>query len=190
MSAGILQAAGTGSPTPARWDGRVSQATEWTGYVLNALQLHGQDLLRCQPRDIGQFCAAFPADGTRRARFWAFLISGIAEFESDFDPNQKYTESFTDQGKPVVSAGLLQLSVEDSGLYGCEFTNESDLVIPEKNLSCGVRILQRLIGQDNVISGNVGDRFFGAARYWSTMRPARQRHPLENIKHWCSSQTF
>lgn len=190
MTADTPQAEGAGSPIPARWDGRVAQAAQWTGYVVNALKRHGQGLLACEPKDIGQFCRTVPADDEGRARFWVFLISGIVEFESDFDPTQKYTEPFLDHGRPVVSAGLLQLSISDAANYGCEFATEADLLSPEKNLSGGVRILQRLITQDQVITGCVGDRYFGAARYWSTMRPARTRHPLENIRHWCALQTF
>jgi hypothetical protein len=175
-------ALGPGSPVIARWDGRTPQAADWSRFVMDALEQHGAELLACVPSDIRDFCPAFPDDKARRARFWLFLLSSIAEFESSFKPNETFTES---DGE--VSAGLLQLSFANAGPYSCDFRTEQDVLDPAKNLSCGVRIMQKLVVQDKVIAGGANK---GASRYWSTLRPNHARKPLETIKQRCSTMTF
>jgi hypothetical protein len=175
-----------GSAAPARWDGKTLHAADWSRFVMDALEQHGAQLLACVPSDIQDFCPAFSGDKAQRAGFWLFLLSCIAELESSFDPTQKFTESFGE-----ISAGLLQLSIGDGRLYSCDFTTEQDVLNPAKNLSCGVRIMQHLVVQDNVISGISGGNHKGASRYWSTLQPNRARKPLETIKQrCCSAMTF
>jgi uncharacterized protein (TIGR02594 family) len=169
------------SAMAARWDGKTG-AGDWSGFVLDALEQHGAQLLDCVPSDIGDFCPAFPGDKAGRKRFWLFLLSCIAEFESSFKPDDKFTESTGE-----ISAGLLQLSVGDGRNYSCEFSTLQDVFDPAKNLSCGVRIMQKLVVQDSVIAGGNNK---GASRYWSTLRPNRPRKPLETIKQRCSARTF
>jgi hypothetical protein len=179
-----------GAPDPrgaliARWDGK-PQGRQWSGFVMDALEQHGAELLRCVPSDIVDFCPDFPEDKERRKRFWLYLFSCIAEFESTFDPNETFRESSGE-----ISAGLLQLSLGNAGPYSCDFRTEQDVLDPAKNLSCGVRIMQKLVLQDNVISG--GPRsgpHKGASRYWSTLQPDRPRKPFETIKARCSQMTF
>jgi uncharacterized protein (TIGR02594 family) len=183
----VSAAAGDGAPAPggaliARWDGKSPDAADWSRFVVDALEQHGAQLLACVPSDIGDFCPAFPDDKTRRERFWLYLLSCIAELESSFQPNQTFAEPGELRG--VISAGLLQLSIGDARPYSCDFTTEQDVPDPAKNLSCGVRIMQKLVVQDNVIAGG---RDSGASRYWSTLRPGRK---LETIKARCSKMTF
>ena len=184
----VSPAAGDGAPAPgsaviARWDSKTPHAADWSRFVVDALEQHGAELLACVPSDIRDFCPAFPGDKARRARFWLFLLSCIAEFEnSSFNPDDKFTEATGE-----ISAGLLQLSIGDRRNYSCDFTTEQDVLDPAKNLSCGVRIMQKLVVQDNVISGGADK---GASRYWSTLRPNRTRRPLETIKQRCSAMTF
>jgi hypothetical protein len=175
-------ALGPGNPVIARWDGKTPQAPDWSRFVMDALEQHGAELLACVPSDIRDFCPAFPDDKARRARFWLFLLSCIAEFESSFKPNETFTES-----NGEISAGLLQLSFGNAGPYSCDFSSDEDVLDPAKNLSCGVRIMQKLVVQDKVIAG--GDKK-GASRYWSTLRPNHAQKPLENIKKRCSDMTF
>jgi uncharacterized protein (TIGR02594 family) len=167
-----------GSAALARWDGK----PQWSGFVMDALEQHGAQLLACVPSDIGDFCPAFPGDKARRERFWLYLLSCIAELESSFNPKAQFRESSGE-----ISAGLLQLSTGDAGRYSCDFSTLEDVLDPLKNLSCGVRILQRWVVQDNVISGISGRDHKGGSRYWSTLRPGRK---LETIKARCSKMTF
>jgi hypothetical protein len=173
---------GSGSAMRARWDGKTPHAGDWSRFVMDALEQHGAELLACAPSDIQDFCPAFPDDKARRARFWLYLLSCIAEFESDFDPSQTFRES-----NGEISAGLLQLSFSNAGPYSCDFRTDEDVLDPAKNLSCGVRIMQKLVVQDNMIAD--GDKK-GASRYWSTLRPNHARKPLETIKQRCSAMTF
>jgi hypothetical protein len=178
---------GPGSAMRARWDGKTPHAADWSRFVMDALEQHGAKLLDCVPSDIRDFCPGFPDDKARRARFWLFLLSCIAEFESSFNPNATFEEPGELRG--VTSAGLLQLSIGDARPYSCDFTTEQDILDPAKNLSCGVRIMQRWVVQDNVISGisDEDHKHKGGSRYWSTLRPGRK---FENIKKRCSEMTF
>jgi uncharacterized protein (TIGR02594 family) len=106
----VSAAVGGVGAAPARWDGKTPRAGDWSRFVMDALDQRGAQLLACEPSDIRDFCPAFPADKARRARFWLFLLSCVAEFESDFDPNQPFIEPSGE-----VSAGLLQLSIGDAG---------------------------------------------------------------------------
>ena len=173
----------------ARWDGRNSQSGRWTAHVMTELAGIGRALLGSIPADIGSFSLSYPGwTAEIRAQFWTFLISAICEFESDFNPSETYTESFGDaRGQPVVSMGLLQISFESANghRYDCRLARPDDLLDPLINLTCGIKILQALVIGDGVVSRVVGSKYFGASRYWSTLRPNHQRHPLENIQHWC-----
>ena len=175
-------ASAPGSAITARWDGETPHARDWSRVVMDALEQHGAELLACVPSDIRDFCPAFPDDKARRARFWLYLLSCIAEFESSFKPNETFRES-----NGEISAGLLQLSFGNAGPYSCDFSTEQDVLDPAKNLSCGVLIMQKLVVEDNVISGGNNK---GASRYWSTLRPNHARLPLETIKQRCSAMTF
>jgi hypothetical protein len=153
---------------------------------MSALLRDRTALLQCVPQDISNFSTNYAALSTEpRAEFWTYLISCIVEFESGFNPNSTYTENFNyAQGKPVVSIGLLQLSFESEHSI-CGLNSPDDLFSPQTNLTCGIRVMQSLVCRDKVISRTNGQRYFGAARYWSTLRPNEHRHPLENIQHWC-----
>ncbi|MBB1487614.1 hypothetical protein [Oceanospirillum sediminis] len=147
-------------------------------YTEEALQKHGRDLLKTVPDDIEMYCPAY-ADATRweRMQFWNRFISSLSYFESNHKNQVWYQERFNDaQGRPVISRGLLQISIESGNGYQCGLTNPQQLHDPKTNISCGVRILNRWVGQrDKVVSGNTGWLFFsgswlGAARYWSPFR--------------------
>jgi hypothetical protein len=118
--------------------------------------------------------------------FWVYLTSSITQLESDFDPTSVYTENFNDEnGNPVQSVGLMQLSIGDASIYGCtSFNTTTEIEDPDTNLACGLRILNRWIGSDGVIARqNNSGNWIGAARYWSTLRSQK----LETIQTWTRS---
>jgi hypothetical protein len=161
-------------PIRAFWEGRADGGNDWTRFTVTDLNTFGLDLLASTPGDIGDFCPNYPNLSDRgRMDFWVKLISAIAKPESDFKPTAHYTEKFADKnGNPVISRGLLQLSLSDARGYGCPFTTEEDLYSPKLNLQCGVMIMDRLVSQNGVISGydKSNDQWLGASRYWGTMR--------------------
>jgi hypothetical protein len=95
----------------------------------------------------------------------------MTEFESGHRPATSFQEAFNDaQGNNVISRGLLQLSIESANAYGCGFANAMEIHDPKKNLSCGIRILNRWVGTDQRLAGRINTKWLGGARYWSVLR--------------------
>jgi hypothetical protein len=98
------------------------------------------------------------------------LISIMAKYESSFKPEVTYKEGFNDsKGKPVISRGLLQLSIESANqkAYGCEIEQASDLHDPAINLRCAVRIVAFQAKKSKTL---MGEPKLGCAAYWSVCR--------------------
>lgn len=184
----------TPSPSPAPdvgqreviplWESRVSDGREWSTHVDRELDRLGQDMLDVIPADSGLFCPKYKSlSYSQRKQYWAYLISSMVRFESNFKTDTSYKESFNDsRGNPVISRGLLQLSIESGNAYGCGFKNAQELHDPYKNLSCGVRILNRWVGRDARIAGKVSNSWRGGARYWSVLRSTT--NPYSSILSW------
>jgi hypothetical protein len=148
----------------ADWDGHPG-GQDWSSYVLTGLA--GSRLPGFVPVDVGEFWPGYEAaNAAGRQQFWLMLISAIAKEESNFDPNCEY-----DEPPPLnqKSLGLMQLSLTDTR-YGCDFPDEASVKDPRRNLSCAVRIMDRLIVRDQRIGGDGAHRKSGAAAYWSTLR--------------------
>ncbi len=145
---------------------------EWTPLLVKALQDFGQPLLQ----------GGFKEMCGEKLQWWISFISAMADEESGFDANQKYTEKFPDsKGNRQVSLGLLQVSLDDAGIYGCEFKTEADALDPRKNLECGVRILSKQIARDGVIAeGSKASNAKGGARYFSTLRTGPNDGPKKD----------
>lgn len=177
----------TALPT-ARWDSRPA-GRDWTRFALGGLDSHAQGLLATVPSDVGAYCPRYaqanPAD--RRA-FWVGLLSALARVESDFDPSVEFIEPniFDVQGNRVVSRGLLQISRESANGYGCGISDEQQLHDPATNLTCAVRIMNRLVTRDGVIGSTAGP-WRGMAAYWSPFRRPNRR---AEIQQWTSAQTY
>lgn len=146
---------------------------------MNTLDTLGQDILDVVPADSATFCPNYNKfNYNQRKEFWAFLMSAMVRFESNFKPETSYQESFKDsKGNYVVSRGLLQISIESGNAYGCGFKTSQDLHDPYQNLSCGIRILNRWLGRDGRMAGKVGDSWRGGARYWSVLRTTSGSYP-------------
>lgn len=164
----------TGSAKPL-WESKTSQGVNWTAHVMSKLDTLGVDMVDSVPADYATFCPSYNKfTTTQRKEFYTFLISAMTKYESGFDPTQKYQEGFNDSnGNPVISRGLLQISIESANSYGCGFSDAQQLHDPYLNLNCGIRILNRWIGQrDFRLAGKINDGWKGGARYWSVLRTA------------------
>ena len=164
-------------PPATLWGGNAA-AAQWTQDALTALDELGINLIRSVPTDITTYCPNYRAlDYRERRGFWVALMSALAEYESNYRPETLYKERFNDaHGSPVISRGMLQISIESANSYGCGITHPSQLHDVRTNLRCGVRILNRWVGErDNVISAKHGAQWRGAARYWSPFRDAEKR---------------
>lgn len=146
--------------------------TTWPNEVLEkralaAIHEYGSDLVHSSPSDISKWCAL---DCNQEGMFLE-LLSALAFHESSYKESAAMFEKFTDaKGNRVESVGLLQLSIDDGKRYGCDIVTRADLVNPQKNLNCGVKILTKLTLQDGVISGGIPGAWKGAAKYWSPFR--------------------
>jgi Transglycosylase SLT domain len=137
--------------------------------VLDALD--ASQLAACDPVDVASFWQGYlAANVADRRQFWLMLISAVARMESNFDPDCVYEEPPPLNQKSI---GLMQLSLTDTA-YGCEFPDEESIKDPKRNLSCAVRILERLVVRDGRIGGDSANRTNGGAAYWSTLRTANR----------------
>lgn len=162
----------------ADWDGH-KHGDEWTGFVLEAID--GSTLVAATPADVATFWVGYDqAADEGRKQFWLLLISAVAKEESNFDPNCVYQEPPPLNQKSI---GLMQLSTTDVA-YGCQFPDEDAVKDPQRNLSCAVVILERLIKRDGRIGGDDEHRKKGGAAYWSTLRtpnPGAKRDPRKYV---------
>lgn len=173
------------SPPPerviARWD-NLSNGAAWTGFAMEALDRFGGALVSSVPSDIESYCPAYPSmPPARRKAFWVGLMSALTKWESSYDPDTKFVEPdvVDAQGRNVTSRGLLQISIESGRGYGCTIENEQQLHDPKVNLTCAVRILNRLVPRAGVVASNSAP-WKGAAAYWSPFRRADRRADMRN----------
>lgn len=142
---------------------------EWTSYLIGAVTV--ADLQKTNPKDMAGICPNYAKTSSEdRIEFWAQLVSIMSKYESNFKPETSYTEGFKDaKGKPVISRGLLQISIESANSYGCGFRDAKELHDAKKNLACGVQIIKRWVSRDDHVMGAVGKNV-GCGRYWSVCR--------------------
>lgn len=133
-----------------------------------ALETYGQDLLKAEPSDLRDWCP----NPSNRVLFYTALMNALAKFESNYNEKETYVEKdiFDKNGKNVISAGLLQISLESGKSYGCPITKTEDLFDPAVNIACFVRIARRWVVNDGVIQGGHVDAWRGLARYFSPFR--------------------
>jgi len=128
------------------------------------------DTLR--PLDAAAFGLGDSGEGPAGLASWIRLARAMIRHESAFDGSTVYRERFPARdGRPQVSAGLFQLSLDDTALYGCRFPDSASLHDDSLNVACGIRILTRWVRRDGKISGQEDGRWRGGARYWAVLRP-------------------
>jgi hypothetical protein len=174
----------TSDATPL-WEGKVAGSRDWSNHLYSELDRLGQDLLDVIPADTATFCPKYKnLNYEQRKKYWIYIISAMAKFESGFKTDTSYTEDFNDSsGANVVSRGLLQISIESSKGYDCGMATAKELHDPLKNLSCGVRILDRWVGRDGRIGGKIDSKWRGGARYWSVLREG-DKTSYKSIVSW------
>lgn len=165
------------------YDGR-----DWTLYAFNVVNAYGTNLKRGS-YDVTRYCPRYRSlSENQKTNFWVYLVSAMVKYESSFNPLTRYTESTMgiDQvtKRQVVSEGLLQLSYQDglwytfcnqfnwaTDKYLSPTSSRKTILSPYKNLRCGIRILDRLVGRKQYIAFNSG-------HYWSVLRPANPKEAL------------
>lgn len=173
------------------WERKSLNNRSWSEHVYDELPLLGPDLLATQPTDAKIFCPNYKNLSTsERKQFWAFFISSMVKFESNFDPKSAFTESFRDStGRYVISRGLLQLSYESSKSYRCGFSTAKEIHNPTENLSCGIKILNHWMKKDGRIASKTSAGWRGGARYWSVLRAGRKDSYMSIVK-WSNNLPF
>jgi hypothetical protein len=191
-----------GSPlVPALWENSHPQdGPLWSQHAYNVINEYGASLVGGSS-DVASFCPRYKSlNREQKITFWVYLVSAIAKYESGYDPANRYKESTmgTDPvtGQPVYSEGLLQLSYQDSRNYS--FCDEFDwsvdrhldpddprktILDPYKNLSCGIRILNQLVGKKNLIA-------FGSGHYWSVLKTTSSHNRVSSIQSLTKQVSF
>lgn len=163
-------------PPVMRWDFR-PEAPAWTAATMRALESHGALLSEVLPADIETYCPGYAGNGTEERRaFWAGLLSARAKHESTWNPAAA--------GGGGRWVGLLQISPQTAGQYGCNATSASALKNGEANLACAVRIAAVQVGRDRMVAGP-GNR--GVGRDWAPFRSAEKR---QDIARWTRAQSY
>jgi hypothetical protein len=154
-----------------------------------AIITHGTVILSKLPTDYVNWCPKFKDYSTvEKLDYWSAAISVMSKYESNFRTGLTYKEPFTDQtGKNVISRGLLQVSIESCRGYGMKLNNAEELHQPEKNLECGVRIINRWLERDSRYIGKENQSWRGSSRYWSVLKDTHNVHQklMADLKKLC-----
>lgn len=179
-------------------EARPGEGKDWTDHTASLIKKYGAALFP-ETKDMGSFCPRYAKlSEQQRLSFWIFMVSAIVKYESYFNPLDRYVEQGLGidpiTGKPVVSEGLLQLSYQDELQfpYCNQFDWKSDrklaetdpqrtILDPEKNLSCGVRILIEQVARNSSIAGK---------GYWATLDPANKHSRVANMRRLTNQISF
>jgi len=169
-----------------RWYEKHPDHQIWTDHLYNTILIEGKDLLTTEIKDFDNYCLEYKSlNNIQKLNFWAYLFTSIAQLESSFRPELYYQEGFDDNnGRPIISRGLFQLSIESGRGYQCDIPNENSLHEPLRNITCAVKIMNRWVRRDKVISKYSGG-WKGGARYWAVLR-----NKIARIKGWMRSINF
>lgn len=195
------------TPTPAQNAYRFPWKNDlWTEAAIKSFESRKKDLPDL-PYDILEFCPGGIIKN--KVEFYAFLLSEVSRWESDFDPNQSTYEcdklrcrysggcqynkergycmkgGHALDGGLVVSRGLLQISLESAQYEGCTVKTPEELNDPLKNIDCGAQIFSRLMKKSNSIGDIDGNgKWDGLSNYWAVMRGTTSytRDSLNGIK--------
>lgn len=158
-------------PSPGDDDNK-SYQFEWNNkefdkYLVDALKK--SKLLASKPKDKEEF-----GPEPDPIWFWGKILAKMAYYESKWKPETKYQENFKDRnGKYIVSRGLFQLSIESGRGYDRSLKDEQSLHDPKVNIELAVKIMEKLVGDNDRIAGKVSGKWQGGARYWSVLRGSR-----------------
>ncbi len=157
----------------ARWG---EDKARWSLAILSSLRSHAHGLPDIVPRDIAEYCPAYPtASREDREAFWVGLVSSLAWHESTHRP--------TAVGGGGRWYGLTQIYPPTAKLYRCKARTGAELKDPEDNLSCAMRIMAVTVPRDGVISRSMR----GVAADWGPFHSSRKRN---DIKAWVKEQDY
>ncbi|WP_366942630.1 transglycosylase SLT domain-containing protein [uncultured Sulfitobacter sp.] len=161
-----------------RWQ-HMQGHTLWTRAALSALKDHGKPLVEMVPRDIADWCPAYPSnEPSQRRAFWVGYMSALAKHESTYKP-----WAVGGGGKWY---GLLQILPATARGYKCNVGTGEALKNGAANLSCGVRIMTYTVQRDGVIHGR-DRKWRGVSADWGPMRnPAKRR----DMAGWLKRQSY
>ncbi|MGR3365684.1 MAG: transglycosylase SLT domain-containing protein [Maritimibacter harenae] len=158
-----------------RWD-HTPHGAAWTETVMTSLDSHGRNLTAIIPGDIDTWCPGYrTADLDGRKAFWTGLISTLAKHES--------TWRQTAVGGGGLWFGLVQIAPATARAYGCDARSGEALKDGNANLSCAVRIMNRTVARDGVVSQNMR----GVAADWG---PFHSRTKREDMITWTKQQSY
>ena len=141
-----------------------------------ALRGPGAPLLDVVPRDIAQWCPAYPTAGDeQRAAFWAGLVSTLAWHESTHDPRAV--------GGDGRWFGLVQIAPGTAQWRNCQVGTGEALLDGPANLRCGIRIMAITVPRDGVIAEGMR----GVAADWGPFHSTRKR---EDMRNWVRMQDY
>jgi hypothetical protein len=181
----------SGLAYPPLWEtSTITDGQTWTSYAWNAVATYGSGLM-AGSSDMGNFCGKYASlTDDQKITFWVFLASAVVKYESGFDPTDRYVETDLGidpiTGEQVVSEGLMQLSYQDVLNYS--YCNQFDwstdknlsptdpnktIFDPNKNLTCGLRILNQQVSENNLIA---------VKGYWSTLDPKNSHSAVSEIE--------
>ena len=160
------------------WDRQRGSAI-WTRAALSALQGHAEPLAQTVPRDIADWCPAYPqANSAQRRAFWAGFASVLARHESGHRASAV--------GGGGLYHGLLQILPATAAGYGCHADSGAALQNGAANMSCALRIMARTVRRDGVIAQAAG-RWGGVAADWGPMRNDEKRAQMQA---WLKQQSY
>lgn len=152
----------------------------WTRAALSALKDHGAPLVELVPRDIANWCPAYPtASEAQRRAFWVGFLSALAKHESTYKPWAV--------GGGGQWFGLLQILPKTARWRNCNVGTGEALKNGAANLSCAVRIMAITVPRDGVIHGYSGKRGQGVTADWGPMHQASKRRDMSG---WLRRQNY
>lgn len=158
-----------------RWE-HVGGSALWTRAALAALKDHGKPLAEIVPRDIADWCPAYPDVSTSKRRaFWVGFLSALVKHESTYRSHAV--------GGGGRWYGLTQILPSTARLYGCRARSGGALKHGPSNLSCAIRIMTRTVTRDGVVSRGMR----GVAADWG---PLHSRSKRTDMMAWTRRQTY
>jgi hypothetical protein len=130
-------------------------------------------------------------------KYWQNVVKAICYAESNFNMISTFWEKDLGKngydkvtGMKYLSEGLMQLSYSDAKYYNCDFDLAIDrkkdeydqtktIFNPLKNISCGLNILDKMVGKN-------GGYIFNTNNYWAVLKPNNKRHKvfLEKLREY------
>ena len=155
----------------ARWEYTADGAL-WTRVALAAVQGHGAALIETVPKDIADWCPAYPENPPKaRAAFWVGLLSTVSRYESTWKPRAV--------GGGNQWFGLMQIYPPTAEFRDCRVQTGRGLLNGADNLSCAVRIMAITVPRDQAISLK-DTRWRGVAADWGPVRTDWMRRDMQN----------